>query len=513
MKIERTKNATRNIIYGIILKVYQILIPFIMRTLMIYFMGVKYLGLNSLFTSILQVLNLAELGVGSAMVFNMYKPIVDDDTKTICALLNLYKNYYRIIGAVIAGAGIILLPFVPKLINGSVPEDINIYILYLMNLALTVISYWLYAYKTSILQAFQRTDIISKITFLINTLQYILQIIIVIVAKNYYLFVIVALFSQALNNIVTAVVVNRIYPQYRAEGKLENNMITDINRCIKDLFTSKLGTVIINSADSIVISAFLGLSMLAIYQNYFFILNAIIGFVTIIFTSCTAGIGNSILTETLEKNFNDFKKFTFIISWIAGFCVTCLLCLYQPFMEIWVGKSLQLNFSVVICLCIYYYIYEINQLLNLYKDAAGMWHEDRYRPLFTALLNLFLNLVMVNIWGIYGVVLSTVISMIFLGMPWLLKNLFTVLFEKKYLMIYFKSLIYYMVIVFLGAVLTYVCCCFIKTNAILTVIIRLLICCVIPNFVYYLCYKNKKEFKDSIKIIDKITKGKLKKFY
>ena len=513
MKIERTQNATRNIIYGIILKVYQILIPFIMRTLMIYFMGVKYLGLNSLFTSILQVLNLAELGVGSAMVFNMYKPIVDDDTKTICALLNLYKNYYRIIGAVIAGAGIILLPFVPKLINGSVPEDINIYILYLMNLALTVISYWLYAYKTSILQAFQRTDIISKITFLINTLQYILQIIIVIVAKNYYLFVIVALFSQALNNIVTAVVVNRIYPQYRAEGKLENNMITDINRCIKDLFTSKLGTVIINSADSIVISAFLGLSMLAIYQNYFFILNAIIGFVTIIFTSCTAGIGNSILTETLEKNFNDFKKFTFIISWIAGFCVTCLLCLYQPFMEIWVGKSLQLNFSVVICLCIYYYIYEINQLLNLYKDAAGMWHEDRYRPLFTALLNLFLNLVMVNIWGIYGVVLSTVISMIFLGMPWLLKNLFTVLFEKKYLMIYFKSLIYYMVIVFLGAVLTYVCCCFIKTNAILTVIIRLLICCVIPNFVYYLCYKNKKEFKDSIKIIDKITKGKLKKFY
>ena len=130
MKIERTKNATRNIIYLTIQRIYQIVIPFLMRTAMIYFMGIKYLGLSSLFSSILQVLNMAELGVGSAMVYSMYKPIVEDDTEKICALMKLYKIYYRIIGAVIGIVGIILLPFIPNLISGDLPEELNVYILY-----------------------------------------------------------------------------------------------------------------------------------------------------------------------------------------------------------------------------------------------------------------------------------------------------------------------------------------------------------------------------------------------
>jgi len=117
MKIERTKNATRNIVFGVILKAYQIIVPFIMRTAMIYFMGVQYLGLNSLFTSILQVLNLAELGVGSAMVYSMYKPIAEDDEITICALLRLYKRYYFLIGLVIAVVGTAVTPFVSSRIK------------------------------------------------------------------------------------------------------------------------------------------------------------------------------------------------------------------------------------------------------------------------------------------------------------------------------------------------------------------------------------------------------------
>lgn len=155
MKIERTKNASRNIIFGIILKAYQILIPFLMRTAMIYFMGVQYLGLNSLFTSILQVLNLTELGVGIAMVYSMYKPIADDDTKTICALMRLYRLYYRIIGLVIAVMGGILTPFIPYLVKSDLPSGLNIYVLYLLNLAATILSYWLFAYKNALFQAHQ----------------------------------------------------------------------------------------------------------------------------------------------------------------------------------------------------------------------------------------------------------------------------------------------------------------------------------------------------------------------
>ena len=401
MKIDRTQNATRNIVFGMLLRLYQVTIPFIMRTAMIYFMGMQYLGLNSLFVSILQVLNLAELGVGSAMVFSMYKPIVDDDKKTICALMKLYKVYYRCIGLVIGVIGLILVPFIPKLIHGNVPKGMNVYILYLLNLSATVLSYWLFAYKNSLLQAHQRGDVTSKVTLFTNTIQYALQLVVIIFIKNYYYYVIVALFTQAMTNIVTAVVVTKMYPGYKPEGKIKKRVVKDINQRIKDLFTSKLGAVIVNSADTVVISAFLGLTVLGIYQNYYFILTSIIGFVAILFNACTAGIGNSIITETKEKNFNDLNKFTFIISWIAGFCTTCLLCLYQPFMDIWVKKAgYKFEFSAVIFFCIYYFVYEINQLLNTYKDAAGIWHEDRFRPLVTALSNLAMNLIMVQFWGV-----------------------------------------------------------------------------------------------------------------
>ena len=164
MKIERTKNAARNIVFGVVLKLYQIFIPFLMRTAMIYFMGVQYLGLNSLFTSILQVLNLAELVVGSAMVFSMYKPIVEDDSKTICALMHLYRTYYNVIGVIIAVVSIVVTPFIPHLIKSDLPPELNVYVLYLLNLAATVLSYWLFAYKNALFQAHQRNDITSKIT-------------------------------------------------------------------------------------------------------------------------------------------------------------------------------------------------------------------------------------------------------------------------------------------------------------------------------------------------------------
>lgn len=509
-KIERTKNATRNIIFGMILKVYQILIPFIMRTAMIYFMGIQYLGLNSLFTSVLQVLNLAELGVGSAMVFSMYKPIAVDDKTTICALMKLYKSYYRIIGLIIAIIGGILTPFIPKLINGDIPSGINVYILYLLNLGATVLSYWLFAYKNSILQAHQRTDIVSKVTLLTNTLQYVIQIIVLWMIKNYYVFVLVALFTQVLTNIVTAYTANKLYPHYKAEGDLPKENVKEINQRIRDLFTSKIGTVVYDSADTVVISAFLGLTSLAIYQNYFYIITALTGFISIIFSACTAGIGNSLIVETKEKNFNDLNKFAFIVCWITGFCSVCLLCLYQPFMELWVGKDFMLNMSAVVCLVVYFFIKQLNSLLNLYKDASGMWHEDKFRPLAAALTNLILNLILVQFIGIYGIILSTVIAILVVGMPWLLHNLFTVVFEKERLRSFLGKMFTYCILTIISCIVTYFICSTINTSLWVTLALRGFICLIIPNMIFFLAYHKRNEFKQSVLLADNMTKGKLK---
>lgn len=510
MRIERTKNASRNILFATILKLYQTLVPFLMRTAMVYLLGVEYLGLNSLFTSVLQVLNLAELGIGSAMVYSMYKPIAEDDTKTICALMNLYKIYYRVIGLVVAVMGLILLPFIPKLINGTVPADINVYILYLLNLGATVLSYWLFAYKNSILQAHQRTDVVSKVSLITETLKYICQIGTLAIFHNYYYYVIVLLVTQALNNVITAIFANKIYPLYKAKGKLSKENVRKINGRIKDLFTSKLGWVILNSADTIVISSFLGLTMLAIYQNYYYLITAVIGLVSAVFTSCTAGIGNSLVMESKEKNFSDFKVFTFIIVWIAGFCSSCFLCMFQPFMRIWMGKERLVEFPVVICFCIYFFLYEINQLFNLYKDAAGNWHTDRFRPMVTALVNLGINLLLVRYWGLYGIILSTVFSMLFVGMPWLLYNLFTSIFEKNYFRDYFKCILKYVLVALLANVVVFFICSFIELSDVLTIVIRAAICIVGFNCAFIILLHREKNFKKSIVLIDKMTKGKLK---
>lgn len=507
MKLNRTKNATKNIIFGTILKLYQIIVPFIMRTAMIYWLGVEYLGLNSLFTSILQVLNLVELGVGSAMVYSMYKPIATDDETTICALMKLYKIYYRIIGLVILVIGMILCPFIPYLIKSDVPSDMNVYILYILNLLATVFSYWLFAYKNCLLAAHQRVDVTSKITIIVNTVMYIAQFALLFVFRNYYFYVIFLLLGQIAINVTTAFVVDKMYPKYKAKGNLPKNQIKEINNRVKDLFTSKIGGVIVNSADTIVISAFLGLSTLAIYENYFYILKAVIAIITVIFSSCTAGIGNSIIVESSEKNYKDLKKFTFIITWLAGFCSCALLCLYQTFMKIWVGPNLLLDFSCVICLVVYYYIYEINSLLNLYKDAAGIWHKDRYRPLVTALANLALNLILVNYIGIYGVLLSTVITMLGIGMPWIIHNLFSEIFKinpKEYII----KLLKYLIITVVVVILTYFACSPIKGDSIMSLIIKAIICFIVSNALFYLIYRKFSEMKETRELVKKILKLK-----
>ena len=482
MKIKRTENAKRNIYYGILLKFYQMGMPFVMRTLMIYLLGVQYLGLNSLFVSVLQVLNLAELGVGSAMVYSMYKPIAEDDETMVCALMNLYKKYYRIIGLVVFIAGMLLVPFIPKMIFGSIPAGINIYIIYFLNLSATVLTYWLFAYKNSILDAHQKKYINSQVILFTDTLKYIFQIVSIAVFKSYYLYLIVTLISQIITNILTAIVANKIYPRYKAVGNLSRETKQTINERIKDLFITKIGTTIINSSDTVVISAFLGLTVLAIYQNYFFIVTSVISLFAVLFNSIVAGIGNSMLTESKEKNYSDFNKFTFMISWLTGIAVSCFLCLYQPFMELWVGKELMLNFSFVVLFCMYFYIYQTTIYLSTYKDATGIWHSDRFRPFITGVTNLFLNLIMVRYLGLYGILLSTIITTGLISFPWLVNNLFKQVFYRRKSE-YIKKFLLYSMVIIIAATGSYYICSFIPNAGIPAFILKIIISVLASNII------------------------------
>ena len=509
MRLERTKNARRNTIFGVIQRLYQMLVPFVMRTVMIYTLGVEYLGLNSLFTSILQVLNLTELGVGAALVFSMYKPIAEDDDETICALMNLYKLYYRVIGLIILVIGVCLLPFIPSLIHGDVPPDVNVYILYLMNLLATVQTYWLYSYKNSLLQAFQRQDLATKVMIATDTIKYVIQFGALLLLHDYYWYVIAILFTQILQNIGKSIVVDHLFPQYKAEGKLPKEQVHDINRRVIDLFTTKVGNVIVTSSGSIVISSFLGLAALAIYQNYFYLITAVAAIFTVVFQSVVAGIGNSLILESPEKNYRNFEKFSMLIAWLATICACCFLNLFQPFMTIWVGKNLLLDFTTVIFFCVYFYVYEIDQLFSAHKDSAGIWHQDRFRPLITASANLVLSIILVHFCGVLGVLLGMIISTLVISMPWIMYNMFTYIYQQKYMAGYVRQIIGYALLASVIAFVSYWACAVVPLHGITEIVAKLVICLIVPNALIVLTYQFFPPFVSCIALINSVSKGKI----
>ncbi|MFR5992244.1 MAG: lipopolysaccharide biosynthesis protein [Mediterraneibacter faecis] len=339
MKLEKTKNARRNILFGILNKVITMFLPFVVRSVIIYALSAEYLGLNSLFSSILQVLNLTELGFSSAMVYSMYKPIAENDDETICALLNFYRKIYFIIGCIVLSLGLLLLPFLDKLINGDVPDNINIYILYLCYLVNTVLSYMMFAYRSSLLNAHQRTDVISNINTITLGSMYFLQIIVLIATKNYYTYVLMMPAFTILNNLIVAGVSRKYYPQYECKGELDSTLISGIKKQTVGLMVNKICAVSRNSLDNIFVSTFLGLAATAMYGNYYYIMNAIIAILMVVSNGLLAGVGNSIVTESPEKNYSDLNKINFVYMWFAGWCTICLICLYQPFMKLWVGKN------------------------------------------------------------------------------------------------------------------------------------------------------------------------------
>lgn len=489
----RTRRAFLNIIWGFIEKMITLICPFIIRTIMIYKLGNEYLGLNGLFTSILQVLSLAELGFGDAIVFSMYKPIIENDNKMLSALLNLYKKVYRIIGMVILCVGLLILPFITKFVKGGYPGEVNIYVLYCIYLFNTVISYFLFAYKESLLKAHQRNDVNSRILSGCNIVMYVLQIIVLLLFSNYYLYIIIMPVTTIVLNCVRSLLVKKMYPQIVCEGHIEKDAVIGLSKRIIGLTLNKLAQVCRNSFDSIIISSFLGLVILARYQNYYYIISALSVMVSIITTAVGAGIGNSIAAETVEKNYSDYKEFLFIYNWIACFCTVCMLCLYQPFIELWVGKSNVLPLSTVILCCIYFYMMKLGDVAAVYRQAAGIWWEDKFRPIVESVVNLAVNIVLVKYIGVDGVLVSTIISIVCINIPWATYVLFKVYFKMSIKEVFFKYIRYFIETTVLCAGV-YGICSRINGNLLVVLVVRTIICIGLVNAGLYIISYRKTEF-------------------
>lgn len=505
MKIDRTKNAARNMKFGVLNKLYTILVPFLMRTVMLRVMGVEYLGLGGLFHSIMQTLNIAELGVNSAMVFTMYRAVAEDDTVKIRALMKQYRKYYRLIGLFIAVVGVALVPFLPRLVTGKIPDDVSLYVIYLLELGTTVLTYWLFSYKNSLLMAHQRQDVSSKVWLALSVVQTVVQLLTLFVLHNYYAYLTTALVVQIAVNIVTAIIVTKMYPDYWPEGELEKSELSKIHGRIRDLFFAKVAGTIVTSADSIVISAFLGLRVLAFYQNYYYIMNSVVGFLLIISSSTIAGIGNSLITETKEKNYHDFEKLSFLMLWLITVCTCCFACMYQPFMQLWVGKNNMFEDPIMLLFCVYFYVYMVQRIGIIYKDASGIWRDDRNRTILTALTNLTLNLVFVRWFGVYAIILSTVFSYLVVGTPWLIRNLFRLVFERSAAE-YVKTLLRHTALTTIVCALCWLISRLVPLTGLAALVSGLLIAAVLSNAALFLAYRRSEYYEQSLQLVKRLLK-------
>lgn len=508
----RMSHSKRNMKSGVVLKLVTPLTSFITRTAIIYSLGNIYLGLNGLFTSMLQVLSLAELGFGSAIVFSMYKPIAQKDTAMVNALLNLYRKIYRIVGSVILGAGLVLIPFLPKLIHGSVPAGINITILYLIRLADTSASYFLFSYRNCLMDASQRKGKIQTIQSYSKIVLCVVQVILLALFRNYYFFCLVIPVIQIGQNIAYWILSKKTFPQYYCEGELSKETKKDILKRVTGLFMFRLSHVLRNSFDSIILSAFLGLEILAQYQNYFLIVTTVMGISSILTDSTLASIGNSVAMESTKKNYKDFCSFQLLFMWVVGIICVGMTCLYQPFIRFWITEKNLFPDWLMFLFVVYFFTDRMGNICFQYRQARGLWWEDRARPVVDGVTNLTLNFFLVKYIGIAGVMLSTIICHVVLDSLWGSAILFRHYFTDEKQTHYLLRLVLFSVVTTAACAASYLLCNFIPeagSNRLISLLYmagRGVICLIVANAIFLPAYRFLPEFKQASTVMKKFLK-------
>lgn len=504
MSDSRTKNTTRNIFAGLIYRAVLILMPFINRTIILFVLGAEYTGLSSLFTSILGVLNLAELGFNSSVVYSMYKPIAKKEWNEVKYYLTLIRKVYSIVGTVVFFGGLCLMPFLPSLISGDYPTDINIYFLYFLYLINSAISYFLFSYKESLLLADQRSDITSKIRTVVDTSRYLVQFAILLITKNFYAYVIVQIAGTIASNILIQISTQRRYPNIVCLKGQKLSIPAQMKRQTSALMIGKICDTFRNSFDSIIISSFLGLLMTTVYGNYYYIYSALYGVLLVVCKALAGSVGNSISCESVQKNYQDMRKFQFLFSGLNIVCTTCMVAMYQPFMELWVGKDLMLSDGNMLLFCLYFYLINMNSIRNQYIDGAGIWNELKASYILEAFGNLFLNVVLGKLFGIAGVLWATILTIFVFNYVVRTHKLFKSYFKGKGEAQFNLEQTQYAFVALLASLGTFYVCTFLPFYGVIKMILCGLIAVLVSSALFMVFFGRTQRFKEGWKVIRRI---------
>lgn len=498
----RSEYALINSLVGVFGQIIQILLSFLTRTIFIYYLGKELLGIDSLFTNILSILSISELGLNTAIVYSLYNPILKKDKDKIAAYMNIYKKCYFYIGWIIFILGLLVLCNIQYFVNVSILISYIrlVFALYLFNIMIT---YWGNAYKSSILIADQKSYINTSIVKLCFMMQSIIQIFILMVCKSILLYSITTLIFSIVRNIAVSKVVDRLYPYLskRKNKKIENQEKKELVKNVIGMSAYKISSTISSSTDNLIISKFINIEAVGIYSNYILIISSVKMVINSIFSSITASIGNLNAENDIERNYNVFRIISFLC--FVFYCISsvCLFTLLNKFIKMWIGNDFLLVNKIVFIIILDFLTDGLQRGVILYKDACGLFWKGKFRPLFSAFFNLIISLLLVKKFSLLGVIFGTIISR-FLTTWWydpilIYKNVF-----KKDFKEYFKTYILYLIISLFLCIFTYSISLLINIrNVYLSFITTATISLLIPALFILIFFYKKKELKTLISML------------
>lgn len=496
MENSRLKNSALNFASGFLGRVLTILLNFAVRTIFIYCLNEAYLSVNGLYSNILTVLSLAELGFGSAMVYRMYAPVAVKDYQKTAALLQFYKKIYIIIGVVIFLLGLCVIPFMDYIIKDK-PDISGLTLYYILFLVNTSISYWFSSYKASVLYADQKEYIKTNVQNTMAILQSGLQIVLLLLFRKYLLYLLIQLAGNIFLNLYVAHLVDKRYPEIQTYqgASLSAEERVQIRKDTEALVLSRFGHVALNGTDNIIISAVVGVLWVGRLSNYTLICDSVTSVLCQITAAITGSLGNFFATEDKHAGYALFKKVEFLNFWLYGFSFIALVTLLDPFVQIWAGERFVLGLPISIAIAINFFVAGYMNTLWVFRSTIGLFKQGKFRPILVAILNIVLSIFLGKLWGVFGVLFATFLSRAAISLwydPLILHRYGFEVSCKPFFARYFRRVLLLAAILIVMLTIRYVVLS--SATTVLRFAVMTMFTAIVPNAIFWLAYHRCEEY-------------------
>lgn len=490
----RTEYSARNAAVATISRIIAIVAGYVTRIVFTHTLSESFVGINGLFTDILSVLALSELGIGTAITYALYKPVAEKDIERQKSIMKLFQGLYRFVALLIVAAGLLVMPFLGYFLHGA--DDVNhLPLIYLLYLANTAVSYLL-VYKKTLVDAHQLNYIGELYYTVFLVIQYVFQIAVLVISRNFILFLLIGSLCGVANNICIARKADALYPFLREKNiePLPREEKQKITRNIKAMLIHRIGNVAVNNTDNLMLSAMDGIVSAGKYSNYYLIIGSVRQVLDRAFGGISASVGNLGVMESSETVRNVFEVSSFLGQWMYGVAGVCLFQLLNPFVSASFGRNYVFPGTVVFILCLNFYITGMRQAVLAFRDALGLFWFDRYKSLAEAIINLAASILLTLRFGIAGVFLGTFISTMLTSFwiePYVLyrKGL------KSPVSSYFRRYAVYSGVTLIAGFITHAACALVWGDGFPFFLAEVLICITVPNLLFLLCYHRTREFR------------------